>query len=101
MGVYLQLGKDTEPTDLASTSGWGDVGRWADGLPAKTADTLVHLWHHGYEVDIEDLQKEVKAAIKKHKPKHDVESTLNNLLALLKGADDDLPYVIVTNGLTN
>jgi len=99
MGVYLQIGKDTEPADLASTTGWGDVGRYADSLPPKTADTLVHLWHHGYEVDLADLQKEVKAAMKSHAPKPDVESTLTNLLTLLKGAGE-ASYVVVTNGMT-
>lgn len=101
MGLYLQLGDDkANASDLASTSGWGDVGRWADALPAKTADTLVHLWHHGYEVDLTDLVKEVKAAMKSHTPKPDVASTLTNLLSILKEARD-VSYVLVTNGMTD
>jgi hypothetical protein len=100
MGVYIKLDTKTEPDDLASITGWGDVGRYANGLPPKTADTLVHLYHYGWEQDLADLQKEVKAAMKAHPPKADVESTLDNLLSLIKGGGDDLHCVIVTNGMT-
>ena len=100
MGVHLKLDTREEPEQLATITGWGDVGRWADSLPPKTADCLVHLCHYGWEQDLADLVKEVRSAMKAHAPKPDVESTLENLLSLIGSGGEDLHCIIVTNGMT-
>ena len=100
MGLYLQLGDNREePEDLASISGWGDVGRWAESLPPHTADCLLHLCTEGWEQNIPGLKREVTATMKSHPPASDVAITLENMLAVLDAAGDALPYVNVTNGM--
>lgn len=100
MGFYLKLDTEEEADELASITGWGDVGKWADDLPPKTANSLVHLCHYGWSQTTDVLTKEVKAAMKSNPPKPDVEDTLKNLLALVKSGGDQLHCIIVTNGMT-
>lgn len=100
MGVYLKYEGVPEPEMLASTTGWGDVIRWLPGLHPDKAPCLNHLTTHGWEQDLDDLAKEIPAAMKAHPPKQDVKSTLENLFSLLKARPDDCACVTINQGMT-
>jgi len=55
MGFYLQIDTD-EPQPLASLTGWGDVIKWAGGLPPKEVPALHHLCEFGWEEDAAALK---------------------------------------------
>lgn len=98
MSVYLEIDSD-DGLPLASNTGWGDVCKWAEGLPKGTGSTLKHLCAYGWEQDIAVMVAELAAAMKQSPPREDVLSTLTNLQSLMKSKPNTV-VVAVTNGMT-
>lgn len=98
MGFYLQIDtKDPEP--LGSNTGWNDMTRWVETLPATYPD-LHHLCQHGWTGNADALTEQVGLAAHYHAPKQaDVTSTLANFAALLAKDGKGAEVVSVTDGL--
>jgi hypothetical protein len=96
MSVYLSL-DGGEPIMLASNKGWGDVGRWADGLDVDAYGEVVHLTENAWSQELPKLEKQLRAAVKASKPKPTVKSTLADLLSLLANRGS-AEVVTINNG---
>ncbi len=86
---------------LATNSGWGEFGAWADALDATTFREVVCLWEHGYTRHVGVLVTQLDLALTRQPPTDPtVRDTAENLLkiareAAAKGADD----LSVTDGM--
>lgn len=98
MGVYLKF-DDAPAESLASNTGWSDVLDWLEELPHGIAPTLRHLGEFGWEQDLDDLKREIVAAIRKKKPSRSVTATLVNLSQLLVDMPVGTEAIHVTNGM--
>lgn len=98
MGYYLQVGLE-EAVSLASIIGWGDVIRWSQTLHPDKSQAIRHLCIHGWEQDLDDLTAELTAALKSDPPRHDVESTVQEMLKNIKARPSSAAVVSVTDGM--
>ena len=97
MSYYLQVGlQDMQP--LATIRGWGDVIRWAEGLP-EGYDLIQGLCKEGWAGSLPTLTKQVQEALKESAPSDaPTRATVVNLLKMLKARDANAQVVSVTDG---
>lgn len=92
MSVYLSF-DSSEPTMLASNTGWGDVVKWADGLDAQEFGEVVHLAEHGWCQQLDKLEAQLRKAATARKPTATVSSTLADLLSLLEHSEAEVATI--------
>lgn len=98
MSLYLQIDLQ-DPQPLATISGWGDMLRWVETLPAGESEQLRLLREYGRSLRPALLRTELAAAVEKHpREKDGVADTARNLAALLDGVTDE-QVALVTDGL--
>jgi len=99
LGYYLQIDED-DPAPLASLTGWGDVIRWADGLPAQRASAIKHLCQFGWQEQVTLLKIELEECFRSDPPRDaQTRDTLKNFIALLAARKEGSIVASVTDGL--
>ena len=96
MSVYVAFDGQTGP-QIASNTGWGDAGRWIDGLDPQTYGELVHLHEHGWTQQLAALRDQVAAAMRGSPPDKTVAATMKELLDAIP---DSAEVATITDGLT-
>jgi len=95
MSVYANL-DDGQQSQVATTLGWGEVGRMIDDLDADDYPTLIHLREFGWTEDVVSLRPELAAAASESDP--NVKDVLANVLKFVDKADDDV-VLIISDGM--
>ena len=69
MSVYAALDTDLDGGEQVGTNtGWGDFGRWVDGLDAGDYGQVVHLREHGWSQKLADLESQLADALSESPP---------------------------------
>ena len=68
---------------VATISGWSDVGQWVDGLDHEKYPEPVHLYEHGWSQHLTVLEKQLQQAVQEKPPDADTASVLKGLLNVL------------------
>lgn len=89
MSVYATL--DGEISDqIASNGGYGDFGRWVDGLDVDAFPQLVHLREHGWTQNLPDFRQQLNQALEENPPGPDTEEMAKGLSDLLDKNDAEV-----------
>lgn len=98
MSYYLEIDGE-QVSQFASSTGYGDFGRWINSLPNEYPE-LRSFIDDGFSENGAVLLNELKAAIEKSPPDDpNTVDTANGLIEMLDGAEDETT-VGVTNGMT-
>lgn len=98
MSVYVTF--DESPGEqLASNTGWADVGRWVESLPAESYPALCALWDHGHFEPASAVLADLHGAAAESPPDGaTVRTTLTLLAAAIEGADGDSAVFVASGG---
>jgi hypothetical protein len=97
MAIYAQFDERGAQVQLASNSGFADLGAWLDALPAEFAE-LKKLREESASADLSALREELATALEEHEPQADVRSTVEDFIAALE-ENDAAEFVLVTSGM--
>lgn len=96
MSYYVQI--DDSFDQFASNSGYSDVVKWVQKLPADQYAELRHLVRYGWENDVPAVQSQLETAIKAVPPKGHNMTTCQGLLDLIKHHKDGA-VISITDGM--
>lgn len=95
MSIYA-VNENDVALQVATNTGYGQYGRWAESLPNKEKfRQVLFIWTHGMTNHAPLLIEELHEAQKVHEPDADVKGVIKGILRICVGAQD----VIMTNGL--
>jgi hypothetical protein len=95
MSIYAVNDNDVA-LQVATNTGYGQYGRWAESLPNKEKfRQVLFIWTHGMTNHAPQLIEELHEAQKVHEPDADVKGVIKGILRICEGAQD----VMMTNGL--
>lgn len=84
--ILAHLDRTDAPARLGTDTEWGLFGLWADTLPVAGNEAVLHLWEHGWEDDLEALERQLSLALAEHPPEEgEVYQVTSNLLDVLQG----------------
>lgn len=86
MSYFLQIGANGGPSQIASNTGYGDFGRWAETLDPKKFPEVIHLYTYGWCQHLTALEKQLADAMKVAKPSASVADTIKTIIGLLSTA---------------
>ena len=98
--MTIQAAFDQDPGEqFATNTGWGDFGRWADGLSADAFPRVVHLRDYGWSGELPVLARELAGAVKASPPEAPGLDSLIAHLAELIQQHRDAGAVFVGDGM--
>lgn len=98
MTIYANF-DDGRQEMLATTFGWGEFSRWADGLDEGAFPEVVHLAEHGWEQELEALERQLGKALQGDVPDTDVAATGKALLEIV-GQRGEAEALVISDGMT-
>lgn len=99
MSRYLEV-NDQQRGQVASNAGWGDFGRWADGLDEQNYGAVTQLWETGACDNAAALKQQLAKAINQKPPDKDVTSIGQGIIGMLADCDER-DTVGITNGMSD
>ncbi len=98
MSTYAQFDAAGNQFQIASTTGWGNFGRWVDTLGANDYPLLSALIEDGECQDLPGLTLEIEVALENGAPSPDDEDIGQSLFsALLQSKAAEI--LLITNGV--
>lgn len=97
LSIYFDTGR---AEDLSTTTGWGDICRWAETLSAKHYAEIKHLTLYGWTEELMTLETQLTEALKHDAPDaDDVNDTVKNLLSIVEERKSKEKVVVVSDGV--
>jgi hypothetical protein len=95
MSIYA-VNDNKKALQVATNTGYGQYGRWAEGLPNKeNFREVMFIWTDGLTNHAPQLIEQLHEAQKVHEPDADVKGVIKGILRVCEGAQ----HVMMTNGL--
>lgn len=99
MSYYLNIDGE-QVGQLASNSGWGDFGRWAESLDADNHGEVALLYRNGGSDTLDTLETELRDAMKTSPPEAgDTRATAESLLKMILDRPAGTETISVSDGL--
>lgn len=100
MGLYLNFNDNKSGDQLASNTGWGDVGRWLESVPEALCPDLHRLFQEGQAYHLKSLARQIEIAIQTVTVSENVSAILINLVDILDKAPKRAYKAWVSNGIS-
>jgi hypothetical protein len=89
----------TNWTEVASLAGWGEFRKWTETLDGEFGE-LSHLVAHGWSQELDDLLRQLQAAVKASKPSADVADIAKQIIRAIEDKPKGAVSIQLTDGLT-
>ena len=100
LSLYLNFNDNKSGAQLASNTGWGDVGRWLETVPEATCPDLHCLFQDGLAYHLQPLAAQIRLALQTVPASESVTEVLTNLVDILQAAPKRAYKVWVSNGMS-
>lgn len=83
MSIYLKFDTESEPEQIATITGWGDVCRWIADLDRNVYPNIIHLVTFGWEDSLYEVERQLLRALRKYPPDKDIHDTVMGIVNMI------------------